>query len=263
MEPPPAPGVQPQAPATAQPQTPVAQPGQQPQPAAQPVTPPAQQPAVAPPGQTQPQQVEPGQELAALKAAMEAQRETFVNTAAQSYLPTFTDQDVEAIQGTDTGAAKQTLAKMAARLHADIAQNILGMMAQQVPVMVARMQTVHTQHQQATEQFYSQYPDLRQHQAQVQQIAAGLRQAYPQMPTEQFIPLVVATARQMAGVAPAPGGVPPVQAQPQQRIVPQAPFQPAPARSTAPAPAAPAQNNQWSFMSEIIDAEDRGAFEPR
>jgi hypothetical protein len=256
---PPAPVAQPQAPAPVQQPAPVTQPAATP-PVTQPVAQPSAQPAAPQPGQTATQQVEPGKELEVLRQGLEAQRENFVKAAAQSYLPTFTDQDIEAIQGSDTGAAKQTMATMAARLHADIAQNILGMISAQLPTMISRMQQVQSQHQRATEDFYTQYPDLKSHSAQVTQIAAGLRQAYPQMPQDQFIPLVVNTARQMAGVAPA---VQPTQQPPQQRVVHQAPFQPVPARAPA-APRGPAPGqNQWSFMTEILQAEDNGAFEPR
>lgn len=262
----------PQAPAVAQPQVPASA-QQQPQapvvgaPAAPPAqaqvpAPQAQQPAVQPTGQPAPQAAAPGNELQQLAAAMEAQRENFVNKAAQSYVGSFSDEDVEALAGADPAAAKQTLAKMAARLHADIVQNVLGMMSQQVPVMVSRMQVVAQQHRQAEDDFYRQYPDLQPHDAAVKQIAAGLRQANPGMTQEMFIPMLVAMARQYAG-SQAPVQQQQQQAPAQVRMAP--PFQPAPARSSPRGgqPFNGQSQNQWSVIDQIIEAEDRGVFEPR
>lgn len=211
-------------------------------------------------GQGTPQAPVPGNELEQIRQGMEAQRENFVRMAAQSYLPTFADADIEAIQGGDLASAKQTFANMAARLHADIAQNILGMVASQMPGMITRAQMVQSQHQQAADAFYQEYPDLKAHDATVKQIAGALRQQNPQMPDAQFKPMLVAMARVATGSA-APSAAPPVQQQqPAPVQVRQAPFVPASPGGRAPAQTAP-NGNQWGFLSEIVDAEERGAFE--
>lgn len=249
----PAPQAAPVTPQQAVPSQAPAVPGQVPAQPAVPQQPPAAQ------GQGTPQVPAPGNELDQIRQGMEAQRENFVKIAAQSYLPTFADADIEAIQGGDLAAAKQTFANMAARLHADIAQNILGMVASQMPGMITRAQMVQSQHQQAADAFYSEYPDLKAHDATVKQIAGALRAQNPQMPDAQFKPMLVAMARVATGSA-AQAAPPVQQQQPAPVQVRQAPFVPAAPGGRAPAQAAP-QGNQWGFLSEIVDAEERGVFE--
>lgn len=225
-----------------------------------PVQPQVPQQPQAPTGQAAPQATVPGNELEQLRAGMEAQRENFIKAAAQSYLPTFSDADIEAIQGSDPAVAKQTFANMAARLHADIAQNILGMVASQMPGMITRAQMVQSRHQAAADAFYAEYPDLKAHDATVKQIAGALRAQNPQMPDEQFKPMLVAMARVATGSAAQ--AAPPVQQQQQAPVAPirQAPFVPAAPGGRA-APAASPTLDRWGFLSEIVDADERGSFE--
>jgi hypothetical protein len=246
---------QPAAPVTpAQPQAPQAPVVVQPQVPQQPVV---QQQPVAQAGQGAPQAPVQGNELEQLRQGMEQQRENFVKAAAQSYLPTFSDADIEAIQGTDLNVAKQTMANMAARLHADIAQNILGMVASQVPGMIMRAQVVQAQHQRSADEFYNEFPDLKAHDVTVKQIAGALRAQHPQMPLEQFKPMLVAMARVATGSQ--------VQAVQQPQQVPQQPIRQAPfvpaASGRSGTPAAQPKLDQWGFLSEIIEADERGAFE--
>ena len=253
--------VQPPVPAVAPVAAPVA-PGQpQATPPVAPVAPqaPTAQPAAPPQGQPAPQTAAPGQELQTLRQGIEATRETVVKQLAQSYESTFTDQDIEAIQGPDPKTAKQVIATMAGRIHTDIVQNILGIIASQVPVMIGRVIEARAENDSRTNQFYAQYPDLKAHEQVVNSIAGTLRAQHPQMDAQQFVNLVASMARVSLGLQ--------TPVQPQAPVAPQAPLirQPAfqPAAPTGRGPTAPVsrQGNQWGILSEIIGADDAGGFD--
>lgn len=265
---PPAPVAQPVAPvapAAVPAVAPAATPPATPAVAAPGTAPAATPPAVVAPASPAAPAVAPGQELNALRQGMEAQREQIVTQLAQSYEPTFTDEDLEHLQSTEPGQAKKTLAKMAARLHVDVAQNIMGMVASQLPVMINRMSSVQAENDRATDVFYTEYPDLKPHDAIVKKMAQTLRAQFPQMPRDQFIPMVVSWARTQVGSAQ-PAGVPPVQTPavvPPNAMVRQVPFAPAAPGGGGTAPAKPQVGQQWAFMTDILKAEDSGAFETR
>lgn len=212
--------------------------------AAEPVTPVVGQPTQA---------VAPGQELSQLRAAMEAQRETFISQAAQSYTDTFTEEDIQEFQE----APSKALGKMAARLHADVAQNILGLVSSTLPAMILSVTQARTAHQQQQDVFFTENPDLKEHEATVMTMAQLLRAQNPQMPADQFKPLLAAATRAAKGLATTP----PAPAKKPATIKAPA-FQPAAPSGRAPQAATDANSgNPWAQMSEIIEADDRGAFD--
>lgn len=275
----PQPQGQPQSPAAAQP-VPAGQPQetviqQQVQPAAQPVAgqqTPQGQPAGTP-GQGVPQapvqgqgpaQPAPGGEIEALRAAVEAQRENFINVAARSYAETFTDEDVEEFQANP----KVALSKMGARLHFDIVQNTLGMLSAQLPKMMSGMVAAHKASSQQEDVFYTANPDLRDHDSKIRPIAQMYRQLNPNMPAQEFMNGLAAMARMQLGLqAPAPQQ--PVTPTPQPVAQPQrAPaFRPAGAAVPAQQPPASGQTNgqvnQWGFMDMILEADADGRLDGR
>lgn len=211
----------PQAPATAQPQTPA---------------------------------VQPGQEFDRLVQAMEQNREQVIGQIANSYEGTFTDQDIENFQSPDPKVARKTLAAMAGRLQVDIVQNILGVVAKNMPGMVNGLVGAQRTNAEAEAAFYGANPDLVAHKAEVLQVAAGIRAANPNMPNDQFGAVIAATVRNMKGLQPQAPAKAPAQRKPKGG------FRPAP--SAGRPNAAPAgQGNYWGQLSEIVDGSDQGAFD--
>jgi hypothetical protein len=223
-------------------------------------------PAVPPQGQPAAQAVAPGQELEALRGAVEAQREQFVQVAAQGYRDSFTEADVEEFQTNP----REGLSKMAARLHADIVQNVLSMVSSQVPKMISSLQVAQTANKEREDVFFSQNPDLSQHRAVVNNVARTYRAMNPHMDAVTFSQHVAQLARMQAGLAPTT-----VQQQPAPQALPGTVVAPQP-RAFAPAGAAhppanaapngnvqPQANSGWAFMDQILEADQQGLFEAR
>jgi hypothetical protein len=272
------PAVAPSAPA-GQPQETVIQqqvPGQAPQPVPGQPALQGQVPAGAP-GQAAPQAAVQGQPAAqpqvnpieALRASVEAQRENFINVAAQSYADSFTDEDVEEFSSNP----KVALSKMGARLHFDIVQNTLGMVAARLPEMMTGLMQAQSAHKQAEDAFYGQNPDLRAHDDKIRPIAQMYRQLNPTMPQEQFMANLAGLARMQLGLVQAqpqapvqnPAPQPVVSAQPQR--VPA--FRPAgsavPAAAQRPAGAQPNGQglNEWGMIDVILEADQAGRLDGR
>lgn len=207
-------------------------------------------PASVAPGQAGTQPAAPQDPLAELQVNLEAQRETFIKAAAKSYEDTFTDEDVEEFQL----SPKVALSKMGARLHADIAQNVLSMVAQQLPRMIMNTNQVQSVHKQAEDEFYTEYADLKQHQQTVMTVAAVARQMNKDMPAPEFKKLVAGMVRASLGISsPA-------------TVVAKAPAKPAPFKPAGNSPQRAASSNienQWAFIDEIIENDNAGAFDTR
>lgn len=251
-------------------------PGQATQPAPSQPAPQGQVPAGAP-GQAAPQAAAQGQPSAqpqvnpieALRASVEAQRENFINVAAQSYADSFTEEDIEEFSSNP----KVALSKMGARLHFDIVQNTLGVIAARLPEMMTGLMQAQQAHKQAEDAFYSKNPDLREHDEKIRPIAQMYRQLNPTMPQEQFMANLAGLARMQLGL---------VQVQPQ-----------APVQNTAPQPVVPAQPqrvpafrpagsavpvaaqrqagaspngqglNEWGMLDVILEADQAGRLDER
>lgn len=220
----------------------------------------AAQPQVPVQGQPQAQGVAPeANPIEALRASVEAQRESFINVAAQSYASTFTDQDIEEFQA-DPRAA---FSKMGARLHFDIVQNTLGMVASQLPRMVTQMIVADQTNRRSADEFFNAHPDLRAHEAAVNNIAQTYRQLNPQMPKEQFIQGLAALTRMQLNLAPPQQAAAPQPVQVPQPVRPQA-FRPAGSQ----VPVQQGQNGQalenpWERIDFVMNAEDQGSFQSR
>jgi hypothetical protein len=220
----------------------------QPQPQATPVQAPVQ-------GQPAAQAVAPAANpIEALRASVEAQRETFITAAAQGYAQTFTDEDVQEFAENPRVA----LSKMGARLHFDIAQNTLGMISSQLPQMMAGLIQAHQVQASSEDEFFNSYPDLKPHKAAIAPIAQAYRHLNPSMPKEQFVQGLVALSRMQLGLQPQQQAAQPVQQQ-QQPVKPQA-FRPAGSQVPVQQGSGNGQalENPWERIDFVMQADSQG-----
>ena len=173
-------------------------------------TPPVQvvsQPAQPPPGPT-PDQIF-------------AYRQQVLAAVEKQY--SLSEEDATALQV----EPEKVLPKLAARLHANIYDQVMNSLAQQAPVLVAQQLKDRQETQAAEEAFFSRWQDLRPHTEQVQRVAQMWRQMYPKATLQEAIEGIGQSARALLGL----GG--PVAVQ--QEAVPTAPTVPArPAARGAP-----------------------------
>ncbi len=145
--------------------------------------------------------------------------------------------------------------KLAANLYMMAVENatvaVREMLPDIVPTLVERRSVL----TKAQESFNSAAPDLVPHMARVTQISTFLRSQYPDMPTEEYIPLLARTARHMLNLPDPVAAAPAAPAAPVSRPLP--PHTPVLGSGARPAPA-PARTpaNSWA---ELAGARDAGS----
>lgn len=230
----PPPPVQPQ-PAVATPEKAPEVQGQQPAPTQQPA---AEEPKTPKPG-----------EFAELAQAVQQQRTALESSLADMYAPN--EKQMEEFHT----EPQKVLGKLAARLHMEIVQNTLGVLAQNIPSAVNGVIEARSLHDGYENEFYKQWPQLKSDDpAQknvVMQIARAYAHANPQADSKTRIRQIGAQAMVALNLLPtqAPAAAPaaaPVQPAP---VQPQA-FAPAGQAAAATAPAVPKKLEGW----EAIDA---------
>ncbi len=252
-----------QVPGAPQPQP---QPGVQPQP---PAAVPGQQPAAGQqPPAAAPQQPQDPFEFAAQQIA--AQEVQFTKALAdQAYkIPT---EDFEKFIGGDSNQASM----LAARVHVNVMASVMKVLAQQMPVVMNRLLSVHEINRVAEDTFWGTNRFLdrtnQQHRQVVDMATRAVRQANPQADTATVTKMAGLMAAMQLGIDPT-AAMTRVQGQVQGRPVIQTPGrvvrQAPPANQPIAPSGVPGNNgampaNQWDVMSRIMEADDSGAFESR
>lgn len=169
-----------------------------PQTDAGPVTPEAQTPqtkeqAPAPDAQEQaPQQatqdtLAPAQQVAAPPdSGLDAQYEEFFKRSVEALSGSVYSLDAETKEALDTEPST-VLPKLAANLHMQVFTGVMKQLATVVPAMVPMVNQQTQVYQKAEEQFFTEFPELKDNRDDVQRIAAAYRQANPHVTGEQAI----------------------------------------------------------------------------
>lgn len=220
----------------------------------QPVVPAAQQPAATPqpaaqqtaapqPAQAATSNPAEGDLLAQVRANLDAGRETYAKALAEQVYQMTEDQANEVLV-----EPQKVLPQLAARVHLEVAQNVLGTLAQVLPGVVLGVQSAQRQQAQLEDQFFQAWPtlDKASDYNEVMSLARVFRSQYPNAPVEEMIKQVGAMAVVKLGKLPA--ATAPAQ-------VPQAPaqqaYRPAVGVPSAVQPAA-RDDNPWAGISELL-----------
>lgn len=169
--------------------------------------------AQAPPAQVVSQPVQPQVQPGPTPDQILAYRQQMLAAVEQQYA--FSEEDATALQV----EPEKVLPKLAARLHANILDNVMRTVAQQAPMLVAQQLRERNETQAAEEAFFSRWQDLRPHADKVQQVAQMWRQMYPQATMQEAIEGVGQAARALLGMG-AQASAPP-------QVAPMAPTVPA------------------------------------
>lgn len=158
---------------------------------------------------------------------------------------------------------EDVLPKMAARLHMDVYEAVLGEMQQHLPRIMTGLIEAHERVKENENKFFGQWPKLRPHYGQVFKFMQSYRQLNPSMPADEFaqqVGLAMMAALKIPFEPSAP--VTPHQNQPQElsREVVQPSgggFVPAPAAGYSPsAPNTPVvPKNEFAVLAEEILAD--------
>lgn len=242
----PAPVVQPQE---AQPATASETPGQQ-----QPAVPAAQQQPAAPqqpaqpttaqqPAQAGTPQAAEGDLIAQVRANLDAGREVYAKALAEQVYQMTEDQANEVLV-----EPQKVLPQLAARVHLEVTQNVLGTLAQVLPGVVLGVQTAQRQQAELEDKFFQAWPTLDKSADynEVMSLARVFRSQYPNAPVEEMIKQVGAMAVVKLGKLP----VATAPAAPQASPAAQA-YRPAVGVPSAVQPAA-RDDNPWAGISELL-----------
>lgn len=151
-------------------------------PAASAATPDGQQQPTEAAKQTYSQMIEAGREK--LEAELSATRFKL------------SDADVNALETGDFTAVSRLMSKT----FVEGLRSMAEMIEQTVPNLVLQAVRVHGAQKQSDDAFYGQFSQLRGHEEQVHSLAQTLRKMNPDMPRDQFIPLLGRTAMSMLGI---------------------------------------------------------------
>lgn len=228
---------------------------------AQPAAAPAATPAVAPAAVAAPQAAPaptpaaapaaPAQPAVAAQPAAPAQPEQDYATWRGNAIKTLAEGPFALSE--ETAAALQddpakVLPNLAANIYLMAIENGMAAVRELLPQVVPGMMEQRSAMTRAVESFNTAAPDLAPHMDRVTPISTFLRSQFPDMPTEQFIPKVIETARQVLGLqAPQASAAPVAPAAPAARPLP--PHTPVVAQAPRPA-AAPVQGTTtWADLA--------------
>lgn len=202
-----------------------------------------------PPTQTAGNEV-PGDMLSNVRAEVDKNRQVYTNLLAEKVYG-MSDDDAKALFETP----EKVLPALAAKVHLEVVQNVLGTLAQILPSQIAAVQQVQTQQKALLDDFWTSHPTLdpKADHAAVMQLAQLFRVQNPNASFDEFKRVVGSQAMVMLNKLPAASGTP-------ARVVtpPGAPRTPAhkPAgQGTSPlAPTGQASPNDfWGAFSEQLN----------
>lgn len=219
------------------------------------------QPVVEKPPEVQGQQVAPKEtpveepkvpkpgEFAELAQAVQQQRTALEGSLAELYAPN--EKQMEEFHT----EPQKVLGKLAARIHMEIVQNTLGVLAQNIPSAVNGVLEARTLHDGYESAFYKQWPQLNKADAAqknvVMQIARSYAHTNPSANSETRIRQIGAQAlvalNLLPAAAPAPVAAP---------VVQQQAFAPAGQASAATPQVAPAQLKGWEAIDASFEEAD-------
>lgn len=164
------------------------QPEPQPEPVPEPEPQPPAQPVAEQPVQPQPSQpvLTPEQQewlrqqqLAQQQTLRSAQRQQAIDNLAQSYKLEAADAEAFDVN------PSEVLPKLAARLHVAVLEQVMPLVAQMIPQQVQQVQTESNSAREVKDSFFRDYPELKEHEAQVTQFAMVWRQMNPDVPLDK------------------------------------------------------------------------------
>lgn len=170
--------------------------------------------------------------------SLQAQYETWFNRSADllaEQVYTIDDKDAEAIAMGDAAQVKATLSKMAGRLHMQAMTAAFTQMVNALPQLVPQVVAHAESKKRSEEEFYSEYPELRAHEAVVNQVAFPLAQANPKLSRADLMKRIAAATAMTVGVIPAKLRQEQSPAAPQPQMQPAAPTAALSAASGVPA----------------------------
>lgn len=179
-----------------------------------------------------------------VRKALDAGRESYTKALAEHYA--MSEEEASAV----LTEPEKVLPQLAARVHLEVVQNVLGTIAGVLPGVVLGVQQAQVQHKQLEDQFFTAWPQLDRQadMGTVMSLAQAWRAANPTASAEEMVKNVGAMAIVKLGKLPA--------APPAQQVAPAVTGQPAyrPAVG-APSPVQPAQvdNNPWGEMAELLN----------
>lgn len=243
----------PVAPAVAKPQEAPVPPPVEPAQAAPvtPVTPPeqqGQQPAPAKAAVEAPKVPKPG-EFAELAQAVQEQRTALEGSLAEAYTPSEKQMEEFHIE------PQKVLGRLAARIHLEIVQNTLGVLAQNIPSAVNGVIEARQTHDKLEDTFYKEWPQLKRedaaHSGVVMQIARAYAQANANVDSKTRIRQIGAQAMVALNLLPTQPVAAPVAAPVKQPAF-------APAANSGSAAPAPAQQLQgWEAIDASFEESER------
>jgi hypothetical protein len=212
-----------------------------------------QQPAEGAQSAQPPEQAAAGPQnaLEAFNQALEQNRTAFTQVLADQVYKLSEEEMVEL----DT-QPQVAVPKLLARAHINIAQNVLGTVAQQLPALVQGIQQANVQHKQMEDQFFGQFPQLDpvKDRAVVLECAKVYRAANPSADFATMAKFVGTQALIMTGKYQAPAAqaaqpaTPPISNA--GRFVPAATMTPA-----AGIPTNGNESNPWANIAQALDAD--------
>lgn len=235
-----------------------------PAPVAAPVAPVAEAAAVVAQGQDRIAGAQPpasvsepaeGQQFENLAKAVQEHRAVLEGALAEKVYA-LTDEERVALD-TDPGTA---LPKFMAKLHMEITQNVLGVIAQNLPPTIHGVLAAQRRNDEAAEEFWQAWPELNKtaHLSVVKQIGAQVAQLNPTMDRKSRIQQIGQLAVMQLGLLPQAQarlmGQKPAPVAPQNV---QQPFAPAMGRATVPAGTPTGAENLFAEMNMIMEADDR------
>ena len=179
--------------------------------------------------------------IQSLRQALDTGRETYTKALAEHYA--MSEDEASAV----LTEPEKVLPQLAARVHLEVVQNVLGTLAGVLPGVIHGVQQAQVQHKEVENQFFEQWPQLdrKTDYGAVMELAGAWRRANPNAAVGDMIKNVGAMAIVKLGKLPAAAPAAPVPAAP-------GAYRPA---VGAPSPVQPAQtpDNPWAGMSELLD----------
>ena len=179
-----------------------------------------------------------------VRQEIDKSRDVFTEALTQHYA--MSEEDASAV----LTEPEKVLPQLAARVHLEVVQNVLGTIAQTMPAVVTGILEAQKQQTGLVDQFFEKWPTLDRGSdlGPVMELGRIWRQHNLQGTPEEFIQKVGAMAVVQLGKLPAGGSAQPVGAVAPQKA---AAYQPA-ARAPSPVQPQPAPN-PWEAMAEMLD----------
>src|SRR5581483_5247153 len=162
-------------------------------------TPPPQQAQQPPAAQAPVGEIEPSRILDQIAEGIVQQQEAFTKALAEQQYK-LDPKELESLGFLPEQAA--AISQLQAKVHVNVVSSMTQMMAKQLPVMVNGLLQAKEKSQQAENEFFTQWPQLRGQEKQpvLRQVMATYRQMNPQAKPEEFIKTTGAMACAILGI---------------------------------------------------------------